>query len=326
MRAARNTPCWCGSGRKLKRCHLDPGALRRPPVELGRVTALRDVPTHIPRPHYVTDGRIWPPPTPQILSGSALDRMRHASSVAADVLVATLAAVAPGVSTDELDAVAHDTYVRLGAYPSTLGYHGYPKSICTSVNEVVCHGIPDARPLRDGDIVNVDVTAFVDGMHGDTSATVGVGTIGAEMAALIDTTRDATLAGIAAIRPGAPLQVIARAITSVADERGYGVVEEYGGHGIGEVFHAEPHVHHTVSSRDRSIAEPGLCITVEPMLRTGAAPFTTAEDGWTEVLDDGMPSAQFEHTVVVTDDGVDILTLSADGSSAFTEATSSTTT
>ncbi|MBS1836461.1 MAG: type I methionyl aminopeptidase [Actinobacteria bacterium] len=316
MRATRNAPCWCGSGRKLKRCHLDPAALRRPPIELGKVTPLRDVPSHIVRPHYVEGGTVWPPPTPQILAGAALDRMRHASRVAAEVLATTVAAAAPGVSTDDLDALAHDTYVRLGAYPSTLGYHGYPKSICTSVNEVLCHGIPDRRELRDGDIVNIDVTAFVDGMHGDTSATVGVGTIGAETAALVDTTREATLAGIAALRAGEPIQLAARAITAVADTKGYGVVSEYGGHGIGEVFHADPHVHHTITSRDRAVAEPGLCITVEPMLRSGAARFTTAEDGWTEILDDGMPTAQFEHTVVVTDDGAEILTLLVDGSSA----------
>ncbi len=313
---SRNSPCWCGSGAKLKRCHLDRGVLARPPVEIGRVSPWRDVPADVVRPHYVLDGTVWPPPVPQVLSGSDLERMRHASRVAAEVLATTVAAVAPGVTTEDLDAIAHEAYVTRGAYPSTLGYHGYPKSICTSVNEVLCHGIPDDRPLRDGDIVNVDVTAFVDGMHGDTSATVGVGTIAPELTALIETTREATLAGIAAIRPGEPMQRVARAVTAVAESRGYGVVAEYGGHGIGEVFHADPHVHHTISSRDDSVAVPGLCLTVEPMLRTGGARFTQADDGWTEILDDGMATAQFEHTIVVTDDGAEILTVLADGTSA----------
>jgi methionyl aminopeptidase len=320
MRSARNAPCWCGSGTKLKRCHLDRAALVRPAVQLGVVGPLREVPAGIARPHYVDDGAVWPDPVEQILTGSALDRMRHASRVAAEVLATTCAAVAPGVTTDELDQIAHQAYIDLGAYPSTLGYHDFPKSLCTSVNEVVCHGIPDSRPLQDGDIVNLDVTAFIDGMHGDTSATIGVGAISAKVAALIDTTRDATLAGIAAIRPGEPMQHIARAITAVADARGYGVVSEYGGHGIGEIFHADPHVHHTITSQDHSIAVPGLCVTVEPMLRTGGPRFSTADDGWTEILDDTMPSAQFEHTVVVTDVGAEILTVLADGTSAVSPA------
>lgn len=316
MGIGRNAPCWCGSGAKLKRCHLDRNRLERPPVRLGSVGPVRAVPTDIVRPHYVSEPTVWPPPVPQILVGDDLDRLRHASRVAAEVLAVTVAAVSPGVTTDELDEIAHEAYVRRGAYPSTLGYHGYPKSVCTSVNEVLCHGIPDDRPLRDGDIVNIDVTAFVDGMHGDTSATVGVGAIGPEATALIDTTRQATLAGISAVRPGEPLQRIAQAISAVARPRGYGVVAEYGGHGIGTVFHADPHIHHTTEASDRSIAEPGLCFTVEPMLRTGAARFTTADDGWTEVLDDGLPSAQFEHTVVVTEHGAEILTVLTDRTSA----------
>ncbi len=320
MALSRNAPCWCGSGKKLKRCHLDRAALVRSPVRPGNVSPERPVPGSIARPHYVDDGTVWPPPDAQILSGTALDRMRHASRVAAEVLAVTVAAVAPGVTTEELDEIAHDAYVSRGAYPSTLGYHDYPKSLCTSVNEILCHGIPDDRPLQDGDIINLDVTAFVDGMHGDTSATVGVGTISPELAALIDTTRDATLAGIANIRPGEPMQRVAQAVTAVAEARGYGVVSEYGGHGIGEVFHADPHVHHAISSRDRSVAVPGLCLTVEPMLRTGAARFTTADDGWTEILDDGMPSAQFEHTVVVTESGAEILTVLEDGTSAVSPA------
>jgi methionyl aminopeptidase len=267
----------------------------------------------------VVDDSIWPEPRAQILEGDALERMRHAGRVGAEVLAETVAAAVVGVTTDELDAVAHAAYVARGSYPSTLGYHGYPKSICTSVNEIICHGIPDDRPLRDGDIVNIDVTAYIDGMHGDTSATVAIGTVTPQAAALIEATRQATLAGIAAIAPGRPLQAIAEAVVAVADAHGYGIVAEYGGHGIGEIFHAEPHVNHTIVSRDRTVLVPGMTITVEPMLTTGRPGFHQADDGWTEILDDGMQSAQFEHTVVVTDDGFEILTVTADGSSALDE-------
>ena len=238
------------------------------------------------------------------------------AAVGAEVLLRTGRAVAAGVRTDDLDAIAHDTYVELGAYPSTLHYRGFPKSICTSVNGVICHGIPDSRPLEHGDIVNIDVTAFVDGMHGDTSATFAVGTPNLAMAGLIETTRLATLLGIAAIRPFEPLQRIAEAIEPFAASRGYGVVREYGGHGIGATFHADPHVSHHVDGRDGTIVVPGMTFTVEPMLTTGGASFTTASDGWTERVDDNMPSAQFEHTVLVTDDGAEILTVDEVGHSA----------
>jgi methionyl aminopeptidase len=317
MRFRSNDACWCGSGAKLKRCHLDRRALARPAVGLGTVGPWREVPESIERPRYVLDGLVFDEHGTQVLAGEPLERMRRAARVAAEVLSETVAAVAPGVTTDDLDAVAHRAYVERGAYPSTLGYHGYPKSICTSVNEVVCHGIPDDRPLQEGDIVNVDVTAYLDGMHGDTSATVGVGSITPELAALVETTRVATLAGIAAIAPGEPLRAVAEAIVAVTDAHGYGIVAEYGGHGIGTVFHAAPHVNHTVVSRDHTVLVPGMTITVEPMLTTGRPGFHQADDGWTEILDDGMPSAQFEHTVTVTDDGVEILTVAADGSSAL---------
>ncbi len=236
--------------------------------------------------------------------------------MAAEVLWRTGAHVAPGVTTEELDVVAHECYIEHGAYPSTLGYKGFDKSICTSVNGVICHGIPDSRPLESGDIVNVDVTAYVDGMHGDTSATFQVGDVDAPTAGLVETTREATLLGIQAIVPDEPMRRIAEAIEPFARSRGFGVVREYGGHGIGATFHAAPHVNHCIDRSDATIVRVGMSFTVEPMLTSGVSSYTQAGDGWTEHVDDAMPSAQFEHTVVVTESGAEILTVTEDGRTA----------
>ena len=267
------------------------------------------------RPDYVDAAPGRAPAHPPLLSESELDRLRSACRVATEVLQTTLDAAAPGVTTDQLDAVAHEAYIERGAYPSTLGYKGYPKSICTSVNAVICHGIPDDRPLAEGDIVNVDVTAFVEGMHGDTSATVAVGAPDEATAALIDTTRLATLRGVAAVAPGRPLGVIGEAIEPYAAARGFGVIREYGGHGIGERFHGPPHVNHCVERGAGVTLAPGMCFTIEPMLTAGRPTFATATDGWTEHTDDSLISAQFEHTIVVTDGGVEVVTLDAAGRS-----------
>lgn len=301
---------------QVKRCHGDRRALDYPPVRLGHVSTPRPVPDAIVRPDYVTSGRVSTPRSPQIQDQESLSRLRRACAIAAEVLVRTGEQVGVGVTTEELDRFAHDQYVRLGAYPSDLHYKGYTKSICTSVNGVICHGIPDSRPLEDGDIVNVDVTAYVDGMHGDTSATFTAGAVAPAVEGLIETTREATLRGIAAIRPFEPLQRIAHAIEPFAESRGYSVIREYGGHGIGATFHADPHVSHHIDRRDRFVVTPGMTFTVEPMLTSGRPTFHQAADGWTEHADDSRPSAQFEHTVIVTDSGADILTVTSDGQSA----------
>jgi methionyl aminopeptidase len=325
MRPQRsNDPCWCGSGTKFKRCHGDRAQLRRPPVRSAAVSPVRPVPAEIARPDYIlADGAISTPRGRQVHTDESLVRMRRACEVAAEVLLRAGRAVAPGVTTDELDAVAHQAYVDLGAYPSDLLYRGpsgrskpYPKSICTSVNGVICHGIPNARPLDDGDIVNIDVTAFIEGMHGDTSATFPVGEVGMAVDGLIESTRLATLLGIAAIAPGEPLLRIGEAIDDFARSRGYGVVRQYGGHGIGATFHARPHINHFADRSDTETFEPGMTFTVEPMLTTGDPRFHQADDGWAEQLDDAMPSAQFEHTVLVTAAGAEILTRTPDGTSA----------
>ena len=318
-RLRSNDACWCGSGRKLKRCHGDHVSVRRRPRRPGRVGPPRPVPADIARPPYILTGAAPAAAGVQILRGADLDRMRHACRVAAEVLIETGAALAPGVTTDDLDAVAHEAYVARGAYPSTLGYRGYRKSICTSVNEVVCHGIPDDQPLEEGDIVNIDVTAYVDGMHGDTSATFAVGDpsrLDAPTAGLVVTTCEATQLGIAAIAPGRSHREIGRAIEPFASGRGLGVVRDYGGHGIGPVFHAAPHIAHIDERGDGTVLMPGMTFTVEPMLTAGTHRHTRWLDDWTEVTDDQLPSAQFEHTVVVTEDGVEVLTVTSDGDTA----------
>lgn len=314
-RLKANAPCWCGSGRKFKRCHGDVRRLRRQPLEPGNVSPVRPVPDSIERPDYVVGNAALPTSEYQIHSGEALERLRVACRTASEVLRTAGEAVAPGVTTDELDRVAHEAYISRGAYPSTLGYRGFPKSICTSVNEVVCHGIPDDRPLQEGDIVNIDVTAYIEGMHGDTSATFAVGSLNPQLESLVRLTRQATLEGIAAVAPGRPVRVIAEAIQPFAFAHGLGVVVDYGGHGIGNIFHAAPHVNHAIKANDRAILEPGMTFTVEPMITTGVPRHYVWDDHWTVVTEDLLPTAQFEHTVIVTDDGVEILTLGGDGKS-----------
>jgi methionyl aminopeptidase len=217
--------------------------------------------------------------------------------------------VATGVTTDELDAVAHAAYLACGAYPSTLNYHGYPKSVCTSVNEVICHGIPDDRPLADGDIVNVDVTAYIDGVHGDCSATFLVGEVDEESRRLVEVTRRCRDLGIAAVVPGRPVSDIGRAIEDHAHAHGYGVVRTFIGHGIGETFHALPNIPHYFAPEATTVMVPGMTFTVEPMITLGAPREKMWDNGWTAVTADGRRTAQFEHTLVVTESGADILTL-----------------
>jgi len=314
-----NDLCWCGSGRRYKRCHrladVDPEAaavraehLRR--VKPGMLSPVRDVPAHIARPPYAEAGRHERsrekarPKTPE-----QIERMRRAGRAAAEVLQVVGAAVKPGITTDELDAIAHEECVRRGGYPSPLNYNGFPKSLCTSVNEVICHGIPDSSVLLDGDIVNLDVTIYLDGMHGDTNATFLVGDVDDETRRLVTVTRECLDLGIAAVRPGGQVRDIGRAIQTHAEANGFGVVRSFVGHGIGETFHADPQIPHYYDPKAVMRFEPGLTFTIEPMITAGTWEHRMWDDGWTAVTADGKRTAQFEHTLLVTDNGADILTI-----------------
>ncbi len=304
-----NDPCWCGSGRKYKRCHRGSEGRIRP----GRVSPMRTVPPDISRPDYAETGDPGSSAEAMVKPAEVIERMRLAGRVAADVLAETAAAVCPGVTTDEIDAVCHDACIRRGAYPSPLNYHGFPKSVCTSVNEVICHGIPDDRPLADGDIVNLDVTVFLGGVHGDTNGTFGVGDVDEVSERLVRVTRECLELGIAAVRPGRPISDIGAAIERHASRHAFGVVRTFVGHGIGTRFHGPPSVPHYYAPSAVTEMRPGMTFTIEPMITVGSWRERIWDDGWTAVTADGRRTAQFEHMLVVTDDGAEILTLRADG-------------
>jgi methionyl aminopeptidase len=274
------------------------------------ISPRRSVPARIKRPHYVDAPPGVPADfdDPMIKDLETIGRIRIAGRIAADALVEVERHVAPGVTTDELDHVGHEYLIGRGAYPSTLGYKRFPKSLCTSVNEVICHGIPDSRPLADGDIVKVDITAFVDGVHGDTCATFFAGTPDDEVRTLVERTREAMLRGIRAVQPGRSVNVIGRVIESYARRFGYGVVRNYTGHGVGPSFHTKPTILHYDEPRATLLLEPGMTFTVEPMITLGGVTSDVWADGWTVVTRDRSWVAQWEHTLAVTEDGAEILT------------------
>ena len=274
----------------------------------GRISPHRAVPDDIERPEYV--GRPGPAPYtgPAVQDADTVARMRVAGRLAAQALDEVGRHIAPGITTDELDAIGHDYLVSRGAYPSTLGYKGFPKSLCTSVNEVVCHGIPDSTALRDGDVVNIDITAYLGGVHGDTDATYLVGAVDEESRLLVERTRESLRRAINAVRPGRPVSVIGRVIEYYARRFGYGVVRDFTGHGIGTSFHSGLVIPHYDDERHSTVMEPGMTFTIEPMLNLGTPEWEMWDDGWTVVTADRRRSAQFEHTVLVTDSGAEVLT------------------
>jgi len=245
-----------------------------------------------------------------VLEPETVERVRVASRIAAQALQEVGSHVAPGVTTDELDSVGHEFLLDHGAYPSTLGYRGFPKSLCTSLNEVICHGIPDSTVVEDGDIVNIDITAYIGGVHGDTNATFLAGDVDEESRLLVERTREALARGIKAVAPGRELNVIGRVIERYAARFGYGVVRDYTGHGVGPAFHTGLVVpHYDAAPAYDTVIEPGMVFTIEPMLNLGTPDWLMWDDDWTVVTADGRRSAQFEHTLLVTDTGAEILTL-----------------
>jgi methionyl aminopeptidase len=279
---------------------LTPGVISKP----------LSVPSAIARPEYV--GK----PSPaewtgsHIKSADQVEKIRAAGKIAAEAIALVGANAKAGVTTDELDKLAHEYMVSQGAYPSTLGYRGFPKSCCTSINEVICHGIPDDTVLQDGDIMNVDITAFKDGFHGDSNSTFLIGDVSKDVADLVERTKEALDRAIAVVMPGRPINVIGRTIESYAKRFNYGVVRDFTGHGIGEAFHSGLVIPHFDAAPNYSnTMEVGMVFTIEPMLTLGTHEWDIWSDNWTVITKDKSITAQFEHTLVVTESGARVLTL-----------------
>lgn len=288
------------------------GAKRAPlgTLKPGKISPRRAVPAHIDRPEYMYHSGPEVVTAGDIKSPETIEKIRVAGRIAAQALQVVGEAVRPGVTTDELDRIGHEFIISHNAYPSCLGYMRFPKSLCTSINEVICHGIPDDRLLEDGDIVNVDITAYYDGVHGDTCAMFEVGNVDEESHLLIERTRNAMMRGIKAVRPGREINVIGRVIESYAHRFDYGVVRDFTGHGVGEAFHSGLIVpHYDAAPAHNEVMEEGMVFTIEPMLNLGGIEWEQWDDDWTVVTKDRGRSAQFEHTIVVTEDGAEILTL-----------------
>jgi methionyl aminopeptidase len=273
------------------------------------VSPRRPVPDSIARPEYVDRPAPAPFTGSEVKDAETIERIRVACRLAAQARELVGEHVAPGVTTDELDRIGHEFLIDHGAYPSTLGYKSFPKSLCSSVNEVVCHGIPDARVIEAGDIVNIDITAFIGGVHGDTNATFLAGDVDEESRLLVERTREALARAIRAVKPGRRINVIGRVIEAYAKRFGYGVVREFTGHGIGTSFHSGLVIPHYDDPRFDDEILPGMTFTIEPMLNLGTHEWVMWDDDWTVVTADGRRSAQFEHTLLVTDDGAEILTI-----------------
>ncbi|MEO6512999.1 MAG: type I methionyl aminopeptidase [Nocardioides sp.] len=278
------------------------------PVAPALISPRRAVPDAIERPEYVDRPQPAPFTGSEVKDADTIERIRIASRLAAQAREAVGAAVVPGVTTDELDRIGHEYLCDHGAYPSTLGYKGFPKSLCSSVNEVVCHGIPDSRVVEDGDIVNIDITAYINGVHGDTNATFLAGNVDQETRLLVERTHEAMMRGINAVKPGRRMNVIGRVIESYARRFGYGVVRDFTGHGIGTSFHSGLIVPHYDAPLYDDEIQVGMTFTVEPMLNLGTHEWVMWDDGWTVATRDGRRSAQFEHTLLVTPNGAEILT------------------
>ncbi|CAK9167137.1 unnamed protein product [Ilex paraguariensis] len=276
----------------------------------GKLSPRRPVPDNIPKPPYVSTRQ--PPGIakgPQVHDEKGIDCMRASGNLAAQVLQYAGSLVQPGITTDEIDQAVHQMIIENGAYPSPLGYGGFPKSVCTSVNECICHGIPDSRALEDGDIINIDVTVYLHGYHGDTSATFFCGDVDDEARNLVQVTEECLHKAISICAPGVEFKKIGKTIHDYADKHHNGVVQEFVGHGVGRVFHSEPVILHYRNNAG-GLMMLNQTFTIEPMLTIGSRNPIIWDDEWTVVTDDGSLSAQFEHTILITKDGAEIITQS----------------
>ncbi|MDO4610892.1 type I methionyl aminopeptidase [Corynebacterium sp.] len=282
----------------------------RAPLTQQKPTPIRTVPADIERPEYAWKDSVKENVgEPLVQTPEVIDAMRRTSVIAANALREAGKAVVPGATTDDVDKVAHEYMLDHGAYPSTLGYRGFPKSCCVSLNEIICHGIPDTQIIEEGDIVNIDVTAYKEGVHGDTNATFFAGEPSEEHRLLVERTHEAMMRGIRAVRPGREVNVIGRVIEAYCRRFGYNVVRDFTGHGVGPTFHNGLVVLHYDEPSQKTLLEPGMTLTVEPMVNLGGLDYEIWDNDWTVQTSDRKWTAQFEHTLVVTDDGYEILTL-----------------
>jgi methionyl aminopeptidase len=281
--------------------------MKKKQIKPHKITPTRSVPSHIKRPPYAREG-ISIPDLP-LQKAELIKRMRIAGESVRRTLLFAKDFIKPGVTTEEIDEIVHNYIIEHDYYPSTVGYNGFTKACCTSVNEVICHGIPDSRPLENGDIVNLDITVYVNGVHGDHSETFLVGEVDEESKLLVAKTKEAMWAGINAVAPGKPINEIGKAIEAVIADTPFSVVRDYIGHGINQEFHTSPQVLHYYDSRNTELIQKDMTFTIEPMINVGVHQGKTWKDGWTVVTKDRKRSAQFEHTILVTADGAEVLTL-----------------
>lgn len=288
----------------------EPGKAPLGNLRPGVISPMRSVPAHIERPEYVGKAEANEGHDSNMYTPEEIEMVRVSGEIAANAIVEASKIAQPGTTTDQIDVLIHEYICDHGAYPSTVDYRGYTKAVCTSLNEVICHGIPDSTVLEDGDILNLDVTAYKNGVHGDTNVTLLVGDVDEESRLLVERTEESLRRAIKAVKPGREINVIGRVIEKYAARFGYGVVRDFTGHGVGREFHSGLIVpHYDAAPAYNTVMEPGMIFTIEPMLTLGEIAWDMWEDDWTVVTRDRKRTAQFEHTLVVTEDGADILTL-----------------
>jgi methionyl aminopeptidase len=283
---SRNDPCWCGSGKKYKKCHLQSDLAKELVEEKG----------------------IKPPPGVIVKTDEQVKGIRESCKLSKRALDLVEDHIRPGITTDDINTLVHEFITSNGAVPAPLNYNGFPKSVCTSPNSVICHGIPDNTVLKEGDILNVDVTSILNGYYGDTGRMYFVGEPSKEARKIVETSKECLNKGIEMVKPYNDIGEIGYAIEQYARKLGYTVVRDYGGHGVGVKFHEEPHIHHYGTKKRGIIMVPNMVFTIEPMINQGRYESKLLSDGWTAVTIDDKLSAQWEHTVLVTEEGVEILT------------------